>query len=79
MDKLYRFVNRMVEWENVREAGEVLIFSECRCSEEMISRMVENMNESDRKELFGDLLQLEIECPSSGRKYPVTRKDVKIH
>ncbi len=78
-DALFRFVDRMIDRENVREAGEVLIFYECRCSEEMISRMVENMNESDRKELFGDLLQLEIECPRCGRKYPVTRKNGKIH
>ena len=64
---------------NVKPAGEVLIFYECRCSDEMISRMVENMSAPDRQEMFGDLLQLEIECPRCGRKYAVTRPDTNVH
>ncbi len=76
---LFRFVDRVIDKENVKEAGEALIFYECRCSEGMITGMVENMNESDRNEMFGDLQQLEIECPRCGRKYTVTRMDREIH
>ena len=63
----------------VKELGEILLFYECRCSEEMIIRMVDNMSEPDRREMFGDLKHLEIECPRCGRKYAVARTDISIH
>ena len=78
-DALLPFIDDLIDEGKVGEAGEVLIFYECRCSEEMISRMVEKMNESDRRDMFGDLLQLKIECPRCGRKYTVTRKEQKVH
>lgn len=73
-NELFAFIDNAIDTGNAKEAGEVLVFYECRCSDAMISRMVENMNESDRKELFGDSQQLEIECPRCGRGYIVTRK-----
>jgi hypothetical protein len=77
-DELFAFIDSSIEKGDAKDAGEVFIFYECRCSEEMISRMVENMNESDRRDLFGDLQRLEIECPRCGRQYTVTRTDRKI-
>jgi len=45
----------------------------------MIIRMVDNMSEGDRKDMFGDLQHLKIECPRCGRAYTVTRTDISIH
>jgi hypothetical protein len=78
-DKLFEFITTAIGTGGVKELGEVLVFYECRCSEELISRMVSNMSEPDRRDLFGDLQQLEIECPRCGRKYPVTRTEESIH
>lgn len=78
-DGLFKFVGDSIAEGKVKDAGEVLIFYECRCSEEMISGMVENMKESDRQHLFGGMMQLEVECPRCGRKYAVTRTDGSIH
>jgi redox-regulated HSP33 family molecular chaperone len=78
-DERLFFIDSSIENRNVKQSGEVFLFYECRCSEEMISRMVEKMSKSDRRDLFGDRLQLEIECPRCGRKYTVTRKDRKVY
>lgn len=78
VDELFSFIDGSIEDGKAREVGEVFIFYEFRCSEEMISRMVENMSESNGRDLFGDLEHLEIECPRCGRKYTVTRTDHKF-
>jgi hypothetical protein len=78
-DKLFEYVAGAIVAGRVKEIGEVLVFYECRCSEKMITAMVDGMAESDRKDLFGDLPQLEIACPRCGRKYAVTRSDSRIH
>jgi molecular chaperone Hsp33 len=78
-DALFTFIDASINDGKLKDAGEVLIFYQCRCSEEMIARMVENMKDSDRQEMFGDLLQLEIECPRCGRKHTVTRTARRIH
>jgi hypothetical protein len=78
-DGLFDFVETEIAQGNVKEIGEVLVFYECRCSEEMISSLVENMDESDRKHLFGDSQAIDIECPRCGREYAVTRTEKKVH
>jgi hypothetical protein len=78
-DKLFGYVDSAISAGRVKELGDVLLFYECRCSEEMISRMVDNMEEFDRRDMFGDLQHLEIECPRCGRKYNVARTDRSIH
>jgi hypothetical protein len=70
-DELFRCIDNAIASGNVKELGEVLIFYECRCSEEMISRMIANLKDADRRDLFGDQRQLEIACPRCGRKYTV--------
>jgi hypothetical protein len=77
-DELFRFMESSIMSERVKDLGEVLIFYECRCSEKMISRMVANMSEADRRELFGDLQQLEIECPRCGRKHMTVKPDQTV-
>ncbi len=78
-EELFGYVDGAIDSGRVRELGEVLLFYECRCSEEMISRMIDGMGEADRKDMFGDLRHLEIECPRCGRKYSVARTDGRIH
>ena len=78
-DALFAFVNNAIATGDGKEVGEVLVFYECRCSETMISGMIENMHEPDRQDLFGDSQQLEIECPRCGRGYTVKRTERTIH
>ncbi len=63
----------------LRELGEVVLFYECRCSDEMVLDMILGMPEPDLRELFGDLPQIEIECPRCGRRYSMARTDVSVH
>jgi len=78
-EKVFAFIDSAIDAGDVKEAGEVLIFYECRCSQEMISRLLENMDESDRKDLFNDLQIINIECPRCSREYTVSRTDRKGH
>ncbi len=78
-DALFEYVDRNIASGEAREVGEVLLFYECRCSEEMISRLVHNMSESDRKHLFGSLTQIEMECPRCGKEYTVRKSDRSVH
>lgn len=63
----------------LRVMGEVVLFYECRCSDEMILDMILGMPEPDRRELFGDLPRIEIECPRCGRRYSMARTDLSVH
>ena len=78
-DKLWGYFDSAIGAGCVKALGDVLLFYECRCSEERIARMVDTMEESDRNDMFGDLQQVEIECPRCGRKYTVARPDSSIH
>jgi hypothetical protein len=63
----------------LKELGEVVLFYECRCSDEMILDMILGMPERDREELFGHLPQIGIECPRCGRRYTMARTDLSVH
>lgn len=76
---LFDYLGAAVGEGRAKEIGEVLLFYECRCSDEMIGRMVDNMKVEDQRDLFGDLQHVEIECPRCGRKYIVARPDRSIH
>jgi hypothetical protein len=78
-DKLFEYLDSAIGAGHVKELGEALLFYECRCSEEMISTMINNMPESDRSDVFGDLQHVEIECPRCGRKYSVAKAGASIH
>ena len=76
---LFAYVDRAVGEGSIREAGEVLLFYECRCSEEMISRLVRNMSDSDKRDLFGSFSQVEMECPRCGKEYTVRKREISVH
>ncbi len=78
-DALFAYLDTALSGGRVKALDEVLLFYECRCSEDMIIRMVDNMSEMDRKDIFGDLPYVSIECPRCGRAYTVTRTDISIH
>lgn len=77
-EELFGYVDRAIGSGRIKELGEVLLFYGCRCSEEMIIRMIDALTESDRRDLFGDLLQVDIECPRCGRNYTVSRMDTTL-
>jgi hypothetical protein len=78
-DELFRSIDATIASGSVKELGEVLMFYECRCSEEMICKMIDSLKDADQRDLFGFQQQLEIECPRCGRKYTVTKPDQSIH
>jgi hypothetical protein len=53
--------------------GEVLIFYECRCDDQIILNMITALPETERRAIWGDLPSLSIECPRCGREYTVER------
>jgi hypothetical protein len=77
--ELLEYIQNALAAGHAKELGEVLVFYECRCSDEMISRMIAGMNVIDRMDIFGDQQQLEIECPRCGRKYSVSNPEESIH
>ncbi len=52
---------------------EVVLFYECRCDDEMILLMLTSLPPDQRAELWGDELELNVECPRCGRAYVVQR------
>jgi hypothetical protein len=78
-DELFRYVNSSILSGRVKELGEVLMFYECRCSEKMISKMIASLEDAERRDLFGDMQQLEVECPRCGRKYMIEKTNSTIH
>jgi hypothetical protein len=78
-EDLTLLVDGAIKEGTAKSAGEVLLFYECRCSEEMISGLIGKMKSSDREDLFGDLPRINVECPRCGREYTVSRTDRTIH
>lgn len=78
-EDLFNLVDRAIEEGTAKAAGEVLLFYECRCSEEMISGLIGKMKKADREDLFGELPRINVECPRCGREYTVTRTESTIH
>jgi hypothetical protein len=76
---LFNLVDGAIEAGTAKAAGEVLLFYECRCSEEMISGLIGKMKAADREDLFGELPHINVECPRCGREYTVTRTERTIH
>ncbi len=52
---------------------EMLLFYECPCDMQMITKMIRSIPEEEQKELWGNLNQLEVSCPRCSRKYLVER------
>ena len=52
---------------------EAVYYYGCRCDESNIRQMLDNLPESQRTALWGDLSSLEIECPRCGRKHIIKR------
>lgn len=61
------------EQEGWKPMGEVLLFYECRCSEQQILEMLTQLPADRKEEIWKDEAKLEIECPRCGREYVVER------
>jgi len=78
-DGLFNFVEKAAAEGRAKELGEALIFYECRCSEALIHRMLNGLQEAEKDDLFGDQTHVGIECPRCGRKFEVARTETIIH
>ena len=62
------------ENEALKQLEEVLLFYTCRCSEEMILKMITGLPQDRRKELWQDLDHLAADCPRCARRFTVRRR-----
>ena len=58
---------------DLRIMHEAVFYYGCRCDEASIRQMLDNLPESQKSVLWGDLTELEIECPRCGRKHIIRR------
>jgi hypothetical protein len=75
-DQLFDMYMEMQQKEELKPMEEYLVFYECRCDEEMIYKMVENLPQHQKDTLFEDLPVVEIECPRCGRQYTASRNNL---
>ena len=75
-DSIIRLYTEKAEKGELKQLLEFLVFYECRCDEEMIYTMIDNLPRGQKEELFATEGTIEIECPRCGRKYTASRKDM---
>ncbi len=59
---------------HLRYSTEALMWYGCRCSEGSVMEMLVRLPEADRRDLWGDELRLEIQCPRCLRAYGIARQ-----
>jgi hypothetical protein len=68
------FIKKKIDEGAFKPVGEVLIFYECRCDDEMVLNMVTSLPEAQSREVWGEEdATLTIECPRCGRSYEIQR------
>jgi hypothetical protein len=73
-DDLIALCIRMSQNDEIKKLEEVLLFYECRCTDEMILNMITSLPEKQRKELWADQGKLGIECPRCSRNFTLHKK-----
>lgn len=66
-------VDQALDAGQLKHSEEVLLFYECRCDDEMILQMITSLPAAQRRELWGDEQELQVDCPRCGRRYTLTR------
>lgn len=72
-DKLLELCRQTAGRGELSPMGEVLVFYECRCDDQMILDMLTALPETERAALWGDLPSITVECPRCGREYTIQR------
>ena len=72
-DKLIELCRQKAEGGEFKLIEEVVTFYECRCDDEQIYDMILSLPKDQRKELWGDQSEINIECPRCGRDYKMCR------
>jgi redox-regulated HSP33 family molecular chaperone len=73
-DDLIALCIRMSKNDEIKKLEEVLLFYECRCTDEMILNMITGLPEKQRKELWAGQKKLEIECPRCSRNFTLHKR-----
>lgn len=72
-DTLIELVYQMANRGELKDMGEVLLFYECRCHEEMIREMILKLPEASQAEVWQGTERIEVECPRCGRDYLIQK------
>ncbi len=75
-DKLLELLTQMASRGELKPVGEVVIFYECRCSDDMILEMITKLPAERQREIWGDERSITAECPRCGREYTVERRNL---
>lgn len=75
-EKLIAMLTQMAERGELEPVGEVVMFYECRCSDDLILGTVTGLPKERQKELWGDDTEITAECPRCGRAFTVQRAAV---
>ena len=70
---LVAMCRELISADALKPVGEVLIFYDCRCNDEMILNMITSLPEAQRREVWGEETHLDVECPRCGRRYEIQR------
>ncbi len=73
-DELIERCRKLAKDGEMKGMGEVLLFYECRCDDEMILSMITNLPADQREELWRGQDALHIECPRCGRGYTMKKQ-----
>jgi len=69
--ELVALVDERIAAGGLEPMHEVLVFYECRCSEDLIRAMLSSLPRPERSGLLGADRELSVECPRCGREYAI--------
>ncbi len=72
--KLLELFRQMASRGELKPIGEVVVFYECRCTDQIILDMMTSLPQAEREAIWADQTSLTIECPRCGREYTLERK-----
>lgn len=72
--ELLELADSLTAGDELKLLDEILLFYECRCSDDLVLDMVKSMPEEQQLEVWADTDEIEIECPRCGREFVVRRK-----
>ncbi|GAB4223326.1 MAG: hypothetical protein Kow0062_23230 [Acidobacteriota bacterium] len=74
-EALREAVHRARANDRLERLEDVLLYYGCRCNDAMVLEMIASLPDRQRREVWGDERELEIECPRCGRRYRIRRED----
>jgi hypothetical protein len=72
-DELLFELRAIAASQSAKHLDDVVVFYECRCDESLILKMIAGLEDTSRRELWGDQEEICIACPRCGRQFAIPR------